>query len=94
MTDRPCFGAGVQRHVVHLAAAAQRTPECLFLFRRRVEAEPVCPLGCRGVHASYDTMLLQTCIWGCKTEAPYIPIAKARGITAQPDKNQTKHIRV
>lgn len=31
-------------------------------------------------------MLLQTCIWGCKTEAPYIPIVKARGITAQPDK--------
>lgn len=57
MTDRPCFGAGVQRHVVHLAAAAQCAPECLFLFRRRVEAEPVCPLGCRGVHASYDTML-------------------------------------
>lgn len=86
MADRPCFGAGVQCHVVHLAAAAQCAPERLLLFRRWVEAEPVCPLGCRGVHASYDTMFLQTCIWGCKTEAPYIPIVKARGITAQPDK--------
>lgn len=57
MTDRPCFGAGVQGHVVHLAAAAQCAPERLLLFRCRVEAEPVCPLGCRGVHASYDTML-------------------------------------
>lgn len=57
MADRPCFGAGFQCHVVHLAAAAQCAPECLFLFRRRVEAEPVCPLGCRGVHTSYDTLL-------------------------------------
>lgn len=57
MADRPCFGAGFQCHVVHLAAASQSTTKHALLFRRWIEAEPVCPLYCLGVHVSYDALL-------------------------------------
>ena len=43
---RPCGGAGFQREVVDLSAAADRAPEQLLLLGRRVEAEPVRPLAC------------------------------------------------
>ena len=43
---RPCGGAGFQREIVNLSAAADCAPEQLFLLGRRVEAEPVRPLVC------------------------------------------------
>ena len=40
----PSLATGFQRLVVYEASAAECTPEQALLFRRRIKAEPVCPL--------------------------------------------------
>lgn len=40
----PRLATGFQRLVVHEVRTAERTPEQVLLFGRRVETEPVCPL--------------------------------------------------
>ena len=94
----PCFAAFGQRLVVDEARAAQGASQQLFLLRRRVEAVFVCTLhvpglahicimpiqNARGKEWEHYTPPKKAVSPPCKT--PYIPMAKARGLTANPIK--------
>lgn len=75
----PRLATGFQRLVVHEARTAERTPEQVLLFGRRVETEPVCPLEFPALdHIShYATTICE------RREACFLPALKGGVPTSQ-----------